>query len=171
MNHCCMTFQTSSGGAEGAPQLLQQEREELVHAVEVRGEEDDGDDGDDGRVPDLHGRRPARPAQLGPHVADELAHAVKESVAAVLGLGALAARGAPLRPFAEPRHARGRARRRPRQVVGLVMARSHLFVLSLRHLTYKLPTGLRRGRTGVTGFEPVLSVLETDVLTVDTIPL
>jgi hypothetical protein len=25
--------------------------------------------------------------------------------------------------------------------------------------------------TGVTGFEPVLSVLETDVLTVDTIPL
>ncbi len=109
--------------------------------------------------------------QLRPHVAHELTQAVEEAVARVLAQVALAARGAPLRALAEPRHARRPARRRPRQIAGLVMARSHLFVLFLRHLSSNFPSGLRFERTGVTGFEPVLSVLETDVLTVDTIPL
>ena len=42
------------------PGLIEQEREELVCGVEVRGEEDDGDDRDDRRVPDLVRRRPSR---------------------------------------------------------------------------------------------------------------
>jgi hypothetical protein len=51
------------------------------------------------------------------------------------------------------------------------MARSHLFVPSLRHLTStSLPRPLSE-LTGVPGLEPGLSVLETDVLTTDTIPL
>src|ERR1044071_1049537 len=133
MNHCCMTLSASPLGPEEAVNLIEHEREQAVDDEEVRGEERDGHNRDDGRVPDLMGRGPRRPAQLRAHVAHELADAREEVVARALTQPALATRRAPLLALAVPRHARGRARRRPRQVARLLMTRSHLFVLSIRH--------------------------------------
>src|SRR3954470_23119540 len=170
MNHCCMTLSVPLGRPEEAVYLVEQEREQAVYAVEIGCEECDGDYRDDGRVPDLKGLGPSRAPQLRAHVAHELPCAREEVVARALRQAALATRRAPLFALAVPRHARGTARRRPRQIARLVMTRSHLFVLSIRQRPYFLPT-LRAGRTGVPGLEPGLSVLETDVLTTDTIPL
>src|SRR5215218_8752084 len=148
MNHCCMTLSAPpSGHPEETVNLIEQEREQAVDDEEVCGEERDGDDCDDGRVPDLYGRGPRRTAQLRAHVAHELADAREEVVARVFAQPALAPRRAPLLALAVPRHARGRARRRPRQIARLVMTRSHLFVLPLRQLPYFL-TELHKANRG-----------------------
>src|ERR1044071_9035212 len=139
MNHCCITLSASPlGRPEELVNLVEHEREQLVYAVEVRGKERDGDDCDDGRVPDLYGRGPGRAPQLRADVSHELADAREEVVARALAQPALATRRAPLLALAVPRHARGRARRRPRQIARLVMTRSHLFFLPLRQLPYFL---------------------------------
>src|SRR6266550_1389019 len=147
--------QSNSGHpVEQMVKLDQQERPNSIHQKQINREEDNCDKCNNCCVLYLSCTRPRHPVHFRAHVAQELAQASNGTLTRA-GQTALAPRWL---AFPASTKARSTRRRRHHRLVWVICL-SHYFVNLLRHSL--VPSKL----AGVPGFEPGLSVLETDVLT------
>src|SRR6266446_10298596 len=145
MNHCFIEISFPLSPQQ-ASQMLNQKRPNPIDAKKIKREEDHRNQSNNGCVPYFVGRRPRYAPHFRPNVAQELRGPSEKSRRMRTSCG-----------FAfTPNGGRGFG-----QSANLVLFFAH------RHSGFSQSSFL----AGVPGFEPGLSVLETDVLTVDTIPL
>ena len=146
MNHCFIEISFPLSPKKGS-QMLYQKRPNPIDAKKIKREEDHRDQSNNGCVPYLVGRRPRYTPHFRANVAQKLRGPREESRRMRTSCG-----------FAfTPNCWRGFGQ----------SAANLVFFFAHRYSGFSQFPSM----AGVPGFEPGLSVLETDVLTVDTIPL
>ena len=124
--------------------MINQKRPDSIHTKQVERKENNRNQSNDRGVLYFIGRRPRNPTHLATSIAEKLSRSLKEAARMHARFFAIASRN------------------------GRLLGRTTDLVIVLAHRLAFFQTTFV---AGVPGFEPGLSVLETDVLTVDTIPL
>ena len=175
MNHC---FIRSFSASQRRAQVINQKCPYAIDGKQINREEDNGDQSDQRRVPHHHERRPRNPAHFAAGVAQKLGDPLQRNRASRPGQSTLASHRRPQRPRQMRLRVGGTYRsvfrrtcRAPPVARPFPLRRRHRSHVSLTELSFATQLLYRSQMAGVPGFEPGLSVLETDVLTVDTIPL